>query len=235
MTETPRRWTTPNLARLWVAWSAHELAERADLVSAAGASVRGAWDHAGAGQLIELAEPLEVLQREATAAAVICERVHGASWDRIGELLSVTRQAAQKRFGKWEEPFRQAVALPHAARRSLDVTIALHDPDRYAALLPSADGPDDDRTADPFAVDDRRFVTAEIANVARLASMIANRELPVGVDEIRARLELQDRKIALYEIKLALVPGRDHAETAEALHEARVVRDHVLAQLVTSL
>lgn len=235
MTDSARRWTTTNLARLSAAWAAHELAQRAAAVAATAA---GSLEHRP-GELAELGEALEDVQREATAAAVVAERVEGASWDQIGDALQVTRQAAQKRFGKWEEQFRIAVALPRSARRHVAaVSEVLGDPDRYAGWLARpADGErpgiDEARLPDAFGVDERRFVTSEIANVARLASMIAGRELPAGVDELAARLELQDRKIALYEIQLALDPGSyaDDGQTREALSEARIVRDHVLEQL----
>lgn len=234
MTKPGRRWTTTNLARLWAAWAAHELAERAASLSAAAAGPPG---HR-AGDLVELADGLEDLQREATAAAVIAERVDGASWERIGDALQVTRQAAQKRFGSWEEPFRMAIALPRAARRHVEATSeVVGDPDYYADLLASAQGGADE-AGDPDAlmVDERRFVTSEVANVARLASMIAGRELPAGVDELDARLELQDRKIDLYELMLALDPGSyaNDGQTREALSEARIVREHLLEQIAAA-
>lgn len=221
-----------NLAQLWAGWTAHELAGAAAAVAGTAA---GLPQYRPSGVLAERAATLEDLQREATVAAVVAERVDGASWDRIGDAFLITRQAAQKRFGKWEEPFRTAVALPAAARRHVaTASEVLRDPDRYAQLLADAvPAADSDHHTDALMIDPDRFVTCEIANVARLASMIANRQLPTGVDELDARLELQDRKIGLYEAKLTLQPDRsgDHGDTLEALNEARIVRDHVLEQL----
>lgn len=235
MAEAERRWTTTNLARLSAGWAAHELAQRA---AALAGTAAGPFEH-GTGGLVELGDGLEALQREATAAAVVAERVDGASWDQIGDALQTTRQAAHKRFGKWEEQFRIAVALPRSARRHVEaVSEVLGHPDRYAGWLArpangERPGIKEAALPDAFGVDERRFVTSEIANVARLASMIANRELPAGVDELDSRLELQDRKIALYEIQIALDPGSyaGDGRTREALSEAQIVRDHVLQQL----
>lgn len=44
-------------------------------------------------------ERMEVLQRESVAAA----RAQGCSWDSIGQVFGVSRQAAQQRFGRYCE------------------------------------------------------------------------------------------------------------------------------------
>jgi hypothetical protein len=224
------RWTTTNLAALCAIDSAMGTADLALQLAATEAD-----DDDRAGEAVELTRALERATGQAQRDAVVLERVLGRTWAQAGEALGVARQAAQKRFGPAEERFRLAVALPQGARQHVEgAPPALLSPDATRARIHStmhadAAGEELQRMA-RLDVDDETFVREETANTQYLAGLLAGKALPAGVDELLARVGLQDRRIALY--KTAATLDEDPGAALDALMEAEIVREHLVDELV---
>ncbi|WLW57515.1 hypothetical protein [Streptomyces sp. YU58] len=130
--------TDASRARVVLAYEAYELA---DLARAA--------VPIGAGELcpdgtvrspgIALADAARLLgaARQLLEAAAVFERVGGASWQRVGEVLGVSAQAARARFGPAEARFRDGRRSPgdatagcwraYLAREPLEAALDLDD------------------------------------------------------------------------------------------------------------
>ena len=108
MESSEMRYTPAMLARLTYSYAAYELSER--LVSEAGTY----GDEYGRGAF--LAEEAATIVSEAMAlleAAVVADRLRGASWLAVADALEVSAEAAQERFASAERRFRDALLFPH--------------------------------------------------------------------------------------------------------------------------
>ena len=101
------RYTPAMLARLAYSYAAYELSER--LVSEA--STYG--DEYGRGAF--LAEEAATIVSEATAlleAAVVADRLRGASWPAVADALEMSAEAAEERFASSRAPVSRGAAVP---------------------------------------------------------------------------------------------------------------------------
>ncbi|MGW5089334.1 sulfite exporter TauE/SafE family protein [Streptomyces coelicoflavus] len=115
-------WTDTARARLLVAYEACELADLARAavpVGADGTNPDGTARAPGA-VLAEAARVHAAAQRFLEAAAVY-ERVGGADWQVVGEVLDVSARAARVRFAMAEAAFRDALPSSRRDRRGRDV------------------------------------------------------------------------------------------------------------------
>ena len=102
------RYTPAMLARLTYSYAAYELSER--LVSEAGTY----GDEYGRGAF--LAEEAATIVSEAMAlleAAVVADRLRGASWLAVADALEVSAEGAEERFASAERRFRDALLFPY--------------------------------------------------------------------------------------------------------------------------
>ncbi len=78
---------------------------------------------------LAVARALRPLADEALSTLVTAAREQGASWQRVGDALGITRQAAFQRFGSPLDPrtgvVMQRTVLPGAAERALDLLDAV--------------------------------------------------------------------------------------------------------------
>jgi len=95
-------------ARLAHAAAAHELSEQ--LISEGSADADG---YGRGAFLTEAAHRVYTDTRALLAAAVVADRLRGASWAEVGDALGITRQSAHERFDDAEREFREAVLFPH--------------------------------------------------------------------------------------------------------------------------
>lgn len=91
--------------------------------------------------LVRLAQHLESLAEDVLKLSVQQSRDAGHTWQEIGDLLGVTRQAAFQRFGKpidprTGEPMDKTVHMTDAGERAVEIVTAILD-DRMGDVQPS--------------------------------------------------------------------------------------------------
>jgi hypothetical protein len=215
------RWTTLNLAALWLAVSASSDPRTPALAlprRGGGPVLRGLLATLGGppppGQLLD--------------GAVVRERVAGASWSAIAEDLRIDPAVAEARFSDAERAFREAEAFP--VRREPDGRLrrscpaVLHNPDEWARRLAVRRGRIG--TAD-LDVDDATWRAHERVALALMDDLVARDALPEGVDRVEARLRLEDRRVAYLAHELARTRPEDRpAALLETLEESTdAIRD----------
>jgi hypothetical protein len=221
------------LARLAHADAACELSERL------GAQADPSSDSYGQGAfLTEEAQSIYSEARSLLAAAVVADRVRGASWADVGEALGITRQSAHERFEEAEREFREALLFPHRypEEGGLGYTVAPYaeEPDRVRERLDRwvverrrSTDPSRDKLApvtqglgamrDSWTID-------RMGEVLQLSQALIDRKLPTGVSYERARRRQAELKVELYERMAA-----DHSEDSDvALQLMRAREDLTL-------
>lgn len=184
-TDRPR-WTTLNLAALWLAVTVAEN-QRTGLVRlpAIGEApvLQTLLDETEGG----LEDEPEVLE-----AAVVFERVAGASWAAIGATLGRPAAWVEARFAVAERRFRLDEAFPSRSA----VPAPLRFPEACHRWLATAL---DRRGAEPvdLDVDDATWRDHETAVVALMETMLEAGETPEGVDPLDAHAALEHRRVAL--------------------------------------
>jgi hypothetical protein len=222
-------YTSAQLGRLTHADAAHELSER--LVSIASTHVDG---YGRGAFLTEEANQVLADARALLAAAVVADRVRGASWAEVGEALGISKQSAHERFGDAEREFRDALLFPHrdGPPGGLGYTVApyaVEQPDtvrerldRWVVEHRRSSGPGCDEpqpVTRGLEVMSDRWTTDAIGQVTQLARRLIDRTLPDGVSEDTARRRLAEVKLELYERMHVERP--DDPEVAVQLMEAR--------------
>ncbi|UJW28675.1 hypothetical protein L3Q67_25760 [Saccharothrix sp. AJ9571] len=221
-------YTTASLARLVVADAARELAERAaGLVPISGNELSEDGKTAYPGELLSTAAGVLAQARELFTAAAIAERMGGASWQQLGDVLGITRQSAQDRFGTAEQEFRGHLALPQnpdyigefeqvrldRAAREPDVTAAELDLWVHHHHQDHAGEPDPHPVSGGLA---RMNPHAELAQLSELSHQLwkATERLP----PLQQRLAIAERTWQLWQQIAADSPrsrtARDAAEQA---------------------
>ena len=215
-------YTPAMLARLAYSHAAYELSER--LVSEAGTY----GDEYGRGAF--LSEEAATIVSEAKAlleAAVVADRLRGASWLAVAEALDVSAEAAQERFGSAERRFREALLFPHRYPENggLGYTVApyaVEEPDRVREQLDAwvvehrrSSGPDRDEpepVTRGLAAMAGTWIAERIGQVLELSDALIKRELPEGVSYKDAELRHAQLKVELYEAMAAERPGAREVE-----------------------
>jgi hypothetical protein len=202
-------YTHAMLARLAHAAAAQELSEQ--LISEGSADADG---YGRGAFLTEEAHRIYSDTRSLLAAAVVADRLRGASWAEVGDALGITRQSAHERFGDAEREFREAVLFPHrqpghGGRGYCAAPYAVEQPDvvrerldRWVVENRRSSGPD--RTEpEPFtrglAAMRDGWTMDRMGEVLRLSEMLIDRKLPTGVTYEQARWRHAELKVELYE------------------------------------
>jgi len=215
-------YTPAMLARLAYSHAAFELSER--LVSEAAthsdAYGRGAF-------LTEEALTTFVEAEGLLAAAVIADRMRGASWPAVAEALDVTAECARDRFAGREREFRAALLFPHRYPENgcLGYTVApyaVEEPDRVREQLDRwlvehrrSSGPDRDEplpVTRGLAAMSTTWIAERIGQVLELSDALIKPELPAGVSYETAELRHAQLKVELYEAMVAQRPGDREVE-----------------------
>ena len=232
------RCTPAMLARLTYSWAAHELSER--LVSEA--ATYG--DEYGRGAF--LAEEAATIVSEATAlleAAVVADRLRGASWLAVADALAVSAEGAEERFASAERQFREALLFPHRRPENggLGYTAAPHaveEPGRVRKQLDDwivrhrrSSGPDSDEpepVTRGLAAMEGTWITERVGQVLELTGAVIKRELPDGVSYKDAQIRHAEMKVELYEAMAVQRPENREVEPqlAEARQRVEELRDH---------
>lgn len=221
-------YTPSRLARLTHAHAAHELSDR--LVSVACTHSdgygRGAFLTEEAAQVLSDAQAL-------LAAAVVADRLRGASWSEVGESLQISKQSAHERFTSSERDFRDALLFPHrqSEHGGLGYTApyALEAPDAVRERLDQwvveqrrRSGPTRDE-AEPvtrgLAAMRESFTMDRTSEILRLRQALIDHQLPGGVSYQHARRRHAELKVALYERMVSENP--DDTKIALQLMQAR--------------
>lgn len=223
------RYTPAMLGRLAYSHAAYELSER--LVSEVGTYSDGY------GRGAFLAESAFTIISEANAlleAAVVADRLRGASWAAVAEALEVSAEAAEQRFGSAEQLFREAVLFPHRYPESGDLgytvaPYAVEEPDwvrerldRWVVEHRRSSGPDRDKpepVTRGLAAMARTWIAERIGQVLELSEALIKRKLPDDVSYEDAELRQAQLKVELYEAMAAERPGS--REVARQLTEAQ--------------
>jgi len=93
-----------SLARLAFSVAAAQLADRA---RARVPTTDDSWGRPG--ELLDEARALVVAAEELMEKALVCERERGASWTELGEVLGISKQGAQQKYGTLAEDWATAV------------------------------------------------------------------------------------------------------------------------------
>ena len=160
-------------------------------------------------------------------AAVVADRLRGASWSAVAEALDVSAEAAQERFGSAERRFREALLFPHRYPENggLGYTAApyaVEEPDRVRERLDAwvvehrrSSGPDRDESEPVtrgLAAMAGTWIAERIGQVLELSDALIKRELPDGVSYKDAELRQAQLKVELYEAMAAERPGSREVE-----------------------
>jgi hypothetical protein len=223
------KYTPAMLGRLAYSHAVYELSER--LVSEVGTYSDGF------GRGAFLAESAITIISEANGlleAAVVADRLRGASWDAVADALVVSAEAAQERFGSAERQFREAVLFPHryAENGGLGYTVApyaVEEPDWVRERLDAwvvehrrssgADRDEPEPVTRGLAAMARTWITERIGQVLELSHALIKRALPDGVSYREAELRHAQLKVELYEAMLRC--DGTNAELETELAEAR--------------
>jgi len=223
------RYTPAMLARLTYSFAAYELSER--LVSEAGTY----GDEYGRGAF--LAEEAATIVSEAMAlleAAVVADRLRGASWLAVADALEASAQGAEERFAPAERRFRDALLFPyrHAENGGLGYAAApyaVEEPGRVRKQLDDwivqhrrSSGPNRDEPEPAtrgLGAMAGTWITERIRQVLELSDALMKRELPDGVSCKDAQLRHAQMKVELYETM-----ARDRPESREFEQELAEAR-----------
>ncbi len=222
-------YTPSRLARLTHAHAAYELSDR--LVSVACTHSdgygRGAFLTEEAAQVLSDAQAL-------LAAAVVADRLRGASWSEVGESLQISKQSAHERFTSSERDFRDALLFPHrqsehgglgytAAPYAVEAPDAVREQlDQWVVKQHRNSGPDHEQ-AEPvtrgLAAMRESFTMDRTSEILRLSQALIDHQLPAGVSYQHARRRHAELKVALYERMVNENP--DDTKIALQLMQAR--------------
>lgn len=215
-------YTPAILARLVYSDTACELSER--LVS----EVSIYADEYGRGAF--LAEEAVTIASEANAlleAAVVADRLRGASWAAVAEALDMSAEAAQERFGLAERRFREALLFPHRYPETgglgyAAAPYAVEEPDRVRERLDAwvvehhrSSGPDRDEpepVTRGLAAMAGTWIAERIGQVLELSDALIKRALPEGVTYKGAELRHAQLNVELYEAMAAERRGSREVE-----------------------
>lgn len=216
------RYTPAMIGRLAYSHAAYELSER--LVSEV--SIHS--DGFGHGAF--LAEEAATIVSEANAlleAAVVADRLRGASWPAVAEALGMSAESAEQRFGSAERLFREAVLFPHRYPEGggLGYTVApyaVEEPDWVRDRLDAwvvehrrSSGSDRDEpepVTRGLAAMARTWITERIGQVLELSDALLKHTLPNDVGREEAELSLAQLKVELYEAMATERPGSREVE-----------------------
>jgi hypothetical protein len=200
-------YTNAMLARLAHAAAAHELSEQ--LISAGSADADG---YGRGAFLTEATHRISSETRALLAAAVVADRLRGASWAEVGDALGITRQSAHERFGDAEREFREAVLFPHrqpepVGRGYCVAPYAVEQPDvvreRLDRWVVENHRSSSRSELEPFtrglAAMRDSWTIDRMGEVLRLSEMLIDRKLPTGVTYEQARRRHAELKVELYE------------------------------------
>jgi hypothetical protein len=222
------------LGRLAYSHAAYELSER--LVSEVGTYSDGF------GRGAFLSEQAVTIVSEANAlleAAVVADRLRGASWSAVAESVGVSAEAARERFDPAEQQFREAVLFPfrHPENGGPEWTAApyaVEEPDWVTGRLDRrvvehrrSRGPDRDEpepVTRGLAAMARTWIAERIGQVLDLSDALIKRELPDDVSYRDAELRHAQLKVELYEAMLAQGTASDQVERSLAKARAQLPR-----------
>jgi hypothetical protein len=191
MTSGEMRYTPAMLARLRYSFAAFELSER--LISEAGTYC----DEYGRGAF--LVEEASTIVSEAMAlleAAVVADRLRGASWLAVADALGTPAEDAEAQFAAAERRFRDALLFPYRHRESGGLGYAagphsVEEPERVREQLDAwvvqhsrSSGPDRDEpepVTRGLAAMAGTWIAERIGQVLELSDALIKRELPDGV------------------------------------------------------
>lgn len=214
MTDRPR-WTTLNLAALSAATAAARIPRLADLVTAA-ASRDGLLE-----RMVERGPLVDDGERRLFERAVVLERLCGAGWDRIGDIVGESARSAELRYAGAERAFLTAEAFPvrrgpGGRPRRIEPEV-LHGADAWVRTLDGLAPAWAPLPSGLLEIDDDTWLAYELDALARMRSAVHGHELPEGVDPLEARLAYESRRLA----SLAWDVGRDRSSApAPALLDA---------------
>ena len=164
-----------------------------------------------------LAEEAVTIASEANAlleAAVVADRLRGASWAAVAEALNTSAEAAQKRFGLAERRFREAMLFPHRYPDTggLGYTAAPHaaeEPDRVRERLDAwvvehrrsnrRDRDAQDPVTGGLSAMGRTWIAERIGEVLELSDALIKRQLPDGISYKDAELCQAQLNVELYD------------------------------------
>jgi len=184
--------------------------------------------------LTEQAAEVLAEARALLAAAVIADRIRGASWGSVAEALDTSPESVRERFAQSEQEFREALLFPHrySENGGLGYTVAPYaeEPDRVREQLDAwvverrrSSGPDRDE-AQPvtrgLTAMSATWIVEQIGQVLALTDTLIKRALPAGVSYEQARRRHAELKVELYEAMAANRPeDREVAVQLLAAHE----------------
>lgn len=167
-------------------------------------------------------------------AAVIADRIRGASWGSVAEALDTSPELSRERFAASEREFRDALLFPHrySENGGLGYTVApyaVEEPDRVREQLDAwvvehrcSSVPDRDE-AQPvtrgLTAMSATWIVERIGQVLALTEALIKRALPAGVSYEQARRRHAELKVELYEAMAAGCP--EDREVAVQLLAAR--------------
>lgn len=191
------------------------------------------------GSSVEAAAGLARAAQRLLAAAVVGERLGGASWEEIGAQLGITRQSAHERYAEAEARFKEELAHPEnpdytgeIGQFPYQLDWAAREPDVYARELDAwvvrHRDPDERSDTDPNPVSRglaRMDADTELAHLAdRRHTLWKKHPTRPPLDEL---LAIAERELVLWE-QIAASGGRGRARTATvAAGNAR----HMIAEL----
>jgi hypothetical protein len=207
------RYTPAMLVRLAYSHAAYELSEH--LVTEVGTYA----DEYGRGAFIT--EEAATIVSDACGlleAAVVADRLRGASWAAVAEALGSTATAAEEQFRSAEQRFREALLFPHRYPENggLGYTVAPYaaeEPDRVREHLDAwvlehrrSSGPDRDElqpVTRGLAAMAGTWIAERLGQVLELSESLMKRELPEGISYKDAELRHARLKVELYEAMAA--------------------------------
>ena len=211
------RYTPAMLARLTYSYAAYKLSER--LVSEAGTY----GDEYGRGAF--LAEEAAKIASEAMTlleAAVVADRLRGASWLAVADALEVSGDTAAERFATAERRFRDALLFPHRHPDNgglgyTEAPYAVEEPEHIREQLDAwvvrhrrssgADQDEPEPVTRGLASMERTWIAERIGQVLELLDAVIKRQLPGGVSYEDAELRQTQLKVELYDAMATQRPG----------------------------
>ncbi|MEV4167347.1 hypothetical protein [Nonomuraea dietziae] len=189
------------------------------------------------GELAAFAFQLFEQARDILRHAVVCERIAGTSWEKLGEALGeISKQAAHERYGAAESDFRRRVLLawlvPERAYDQLGDLADLADPDEVLTHLvrwlqahpPQTTTSPQTKTSyrppgyPPMTTTEQAGLVIEAASLLMGVGTHKNAELKPD-QRHQAQLGLARRKVELYTELAELEP--DNPQHHEVLAGAR--------------
>ncbi|TKG61526.1 hypothetical protein [Prauserella endophytica] len=172
-------------------------------------------------------------------AVVVFERLGGTSWERIGDILGMSKQAAHEKFSQAETRFRDELRAPQNPDYTGEigqVRYRLHpaarDPEEHARELDEWVARRRDPDEPEHAPNPVSGGLARMDADAELASLSDRRhqlwQAHDGLPPVGERLALAEREVQLWEQFAAERPRS--RTTQQWLSHARLVRDELRAQ-----